>query len=184
MLRRPLVALGLLAGLVLGCAALAHALGGSLERPQIAIPSTGEEPNMQPDPTVKALHDALASFGDDYVGGWFINAHSKLFYRGDAARISAALERLAQVDGAALHVQFSKEPGRTNGPFLTDKQADQPCQWSVEHNAWGGDARALTIVIYLADEGLKLDELQLPTIHGRPAPAAPKGVDLPTEKRP
>ncbi|MFO0900660.1 MAG: hypothetical protein U0836_24795 [Pirellulales bacterium] len=184
MLRRVLVSLCVLAGLVLGFAALAHALGGSLDRPQIAIPSIGEEPNKQPDPTVMALHDALVSCGDDYVGGWFINAHSKLFFRGDAARISSALERLAQVDGAALHVRFSKEPGRTNGPFLTDKQADQPCQWSVEHNGWGGDARALTIVIYVADEALKLEELQLPTIHGRPAPAAPKSVELPAEKQP
>lgn len=183
MLRRQLVALFLLAGLVLGFAALAHALGGSLERPQIAIPASGEEPNQQPDPTVKALHDALVSFGNDYVGGWFHNAHSKLFFRGDAARISAALERLSQVDGAALHVRFSKEPGRTNGPFLTDKQADQPCQWSVDHNAWG-DARTLTIVIHVDAEGLNLDELQLPTIYGRPAPAAPKSVDLPAEKQP
>ena len=150
-----------------GSESRAIARGGTLDRPGRSMPVTGPGDDAKPDPTVNDLNATLTKLQEQFVSGWHINAHTKLFFRGDAEQISAALEKLAAVEEAALNVRLSTERGTANRPFPGSGPDSQPCQWSVEHNAWGANPRALTIVIYLGDGSVEVDKLTLPTIRGR-----------------
>ena len=136
----------------------------------------------------RGCHEALAEQTELFVGGWFINSHTKLYFRGDAKQISAALERLAKIEGAELSIRFSKQPGLAEQPFPaeqpapTEKPADRSCQWMVEHNAWT-TATALQVVIYVGDPSLDLEELSLPMVFGR-QPAECQTVEPPASGEP
>jgi hypothetical protein len=188
-MRRCLFVAGVLACLF-ASTELAHGLGGNLDRPGIAVPTVGQGDDKKPDATVKAMHEALSDQKDLFVGGWFINSHTKLYFRGDAKQISAALERLAKIDGAEITVRLSKQAGVAQQPFPVEesappeKPADRSCQWMVEHNAWT-TATALQVVIYLGDPAVEIEELSLPTVYGRkPAASQPVELSAPAEPKP
>lgn len=135
--------------------AAAFALGGTLDRPGLATPA-----GVDLRPAIEVLSDDAF----DYTTGWFINSHSMLCYAGDAADLNRFLDALSRVDGVTLSLRFSKETGPESSPF-PGGPAPKPCQWSVDHNAWG-DAGLLSVTVYLGDGKIDFEQLALPSWHG------------------
>ncbi len=149
--------------LAVGCLAradVAHALAGDLTRPSISIPVVGE--GGKHDPVVERMHRVLDSHEKDFTGGHFLNAHSVLHFAGGTKTVNALLDELSKVEGATLHVRFSKEAGVTQ--MLVGEKG--PCSCTLQHNAWT-NAHDIGLTIYLGDEGVAAAALVIPTIQGR-----------------
>ena len=134
----------------------AFALGGTLERPGIAEPAGTD---------LSQLRKVLAREDFTYVTGWFINAHSVLCYSGDAEDLSRFLHGLAECKGITVSLRFSKEAGQVRSPFDRKQPDSRACQWRVEHNAWV-DAGRVSVLVFLGDDRIDLDKLNLPDWHG------------------
>ena len=152
----------LFASVVLATAAFApvsaSALGGSLERPSLAMP-TGTD--------LRGVTEVLSREEFGYVTGWFINAHSMLYYSGDADRLNRFLAALTACDEIDVSVRFSAEAGEARSIFPAGEEGtiEAPCQWSVQHSAWV-DARRLTVTVYLGDSKIAPADLSLPAWRG------------------
>jgi hypothetical protein len=138
----------------------AWALAGSLDKPSIAIPTTGEGELRQQDPVCAAMHKVLTDHAKQFVSGRFINAHSTMEFGGSTDELNAMLTDLAAVEGAKLQVRFAKS-----------SEAPAPYQWRIQHSAWVGDPQSLSITVYLGDGKIQAENVVLPTIFGKqPAP--------------
>jgi hypothetical protein len=147
------------------------AAAGKLNRPEIAAPP-GDE-------TANELREALLDHKNLFAGGSYINAHSTLNFKGDARKLSRMLEQLCAVEGAAISIRFSQNVSRNRRVIASDnKPVDAGCQWSIDHNGWA-DAGRLSITILVGDGGVDLEELELPAIRGRKAPASPEKAEVP-----
>jgi hypothetical protein len=131
-----------------------------LDEPSIAIPSDGGKR----DTVVDRMQRVLTAHVKQFTGGHALNAHSVLHYRGGTKTVNALLDELSKVEGATLHVHLSKSAGVTR--MLIGERG--PCACSLEHNAWG-NARTISLTIYLGDEGIDPDELLIPPIAGQVA---------------
>jgi hypothetical protein len=143
--------------------ASAHAMGGNLRRPGIAIPTTGKGGKL--DPTAAAINEVLGAHEKQFAGGHFINAHSVLHFTGGAKTINALLDELSQIDGAVLWIEFSKEAGSAASPFPDKEKQPKVCDCTIDHNAWL-NANWVTITIYLGGDVTR-DEVTLPDAHNR-----------------
>ena len=162
MLRKScLVLLLLAAGSIPPAEALA--LGGNLKHPSISIPLTGQ--GGTPDPAGAAMSRVLAAHDKEFTGGYFLNARSVLHYAGGAKTINALLAGLARVDGAAIHIRFSKEAGKTEWGFPGEDEG-RACDCSIEHDGWG-DGRSITLNVFLGGKGVDPGELEIPAVVGR-----------------
>jgi hypothetical protein len=161
----------------------AWALAGNLDRPSIAIPSTGEGLASKQDPVCAGMQKALTEHAKQFIGGRFINAHTKMEFGGTTAELNALLKDLAAVEGAALQIRFSKGSDDPTVVVANGQDAAQPgFQWRIEHNAWVGDPQSLLITVYLGDGKIKLEEVQIPTIIGKkPATTDPPVIKLPSD---
>ncbi len=64
--------------------------------------------------------------------------NSVLYFGGGTTGVNALLGDLAKVEGASIHVKFSKEVGVTRWMFPgKDTPADRPCDCEVDHMGWG-----------------------------------------------
>ena len=150
----------------------ADAMAGRLRRPGIAIPSARGDGKL--DATVEAMNRVFGEHEKQFVGGHFINAHSVLEFASGVRTINKLLDELSKIDGAELRVRLSKESGVTDMQFALAGEQSQHCDFTVDHNAWG-NAHQVTITIYLSD-AVKLEELELPMIHGRATMAGNRGL--------
>jgi hypothetical protein len=168
-MRRTLVALVVVA--TVGHGGTAYGMGGNVNRPSLAIPADPKTKEM--DRVVKKLAEVLQGHQKVFTGGSFLNSHSVLYFGGKTAGVNALLGDLAKVEGATIQVRFSKEVGVTRWMFpVKDTPADLSCDCEVDHLAWG-DARTITLTIYLGGGRIQLETLDLPPIAGRP-PTTPR----------
>ena len=166
----------LLTGLAIGCAATllptdALAWGAPLEHPSLAMPEGLD---------AGRLMETLSRPDFTFVTGWFINAHTVMFYTGDADQLSAFLEAVTQHSRLAVHLRFSAEVGEASSRFPLGERGvvTAPCQWSVDHQGWGtGDA--ITVTVFLGDGTIRPEQVVFPAwsaaVRDRRAPVqAPK----------
>ncbi len=158
-------------GVLIGLGGAALGMGGNLDKPSISIPC--DPVTKEPDPVTQKIADVFRSHEKRFTGGSFINSHSELYFAGGAKGVNALLGDLAKVEGATVLVQLSKEAGVTQWKFATTTtQADSPCDCKIDHVGWG-DARVVTLKVYLGGSRIEPSELELPAVTGR-APRAGK----------
>jgi hypothetical protein len=167
MLRKLLLTASVAAAFCFIPTASVHAMGGTLSRPGIAIPSA--DGNGKLDPTAAAMNQVLGKHEKQFAGGHFINAHSVLHFSGGTKTINALLDELSQVDGAVLYIRFSKDGGSFASPFGDKKGHPTQCDCTIDHNAWA-NACAVTIRIYLGGDNVTLEDLSFPAIKGSAKP--------------
>jgi hypothetical protein len=149
----------------IGHGGAACGMGGNLDRPSIAIPADPKTKEM--DPVVQKIAEVLQSHQKAFTGGSFLNSHSVLYFGGKTAGVNALLGDLAKVEGTTIRVRFSKEAGVTQWMFpIKDPPADLSCDCEVDHLGWG-DARMITLTVYLGGGRIDPDTLELPAIVGR-----------------
>jgi hypothetical protein len=149
----------------IGHGAVAYGMGGNLDRPSIAIP--GDSKTKEVDRVAQKIAEVLQAHQKAFTGGSFLNSHSVLYFGGKTAGVNALLGDLAKVEGATIRVRFSKEAGVTRWMFpIKDPPADLSCDCEVDHFGWG-DARTITLTVYLGGGRIDPGILELPAIAGR-----------------
>jgi hypothetical protein len=162
---RQLLQATLIAAIISGIAvSRTYGIAGNLNKPGIAIPSDGGTP----DRVVAAMYAMLLKHEKQFVGGHYINADSVLHFAGGTKAINSLLAELSKIDGAVLHVRFSKGAESVDLVSETGAGLPEPYDFAIEHNAWA-DGRSLSITICLG-ENVRVEDLSLPAICGHSAP--------------
>jgi hypothetical protein len=159
--------LALVVALALGHGGSAHGMGGNLGSPSIAIPADPQ--TQKTDPVAQKIAEVLQAHRKEFTGGSFLNSHSVLYFAGGTPGVNALLGDLAKIEGATILVKLSAKAGVTKWMFPgKDTPADRPCDCEIDHLGWG-DARTLTLTVYLGGGRLDPDALNFPPIAGQPA---------------
>lgn len=143
-----------------------EAMAGTLRKPGIAIPSTGEERKL--DSTAASMNKVFQSHEKQFSGGHFINTHTVMHFNGGTKTINALLHDLSEIEGAVLRIRFSKEADIFTSRFVEQERQPKVTDFSIDHNAWA-DPHAITVTIYLGGD-VKLEDLNLPAIRGNLKP--------------
>ena len=152
-------------GLVIGLEGSALGMGGNLDKSSISVPADPKTGRM--DPVARKVADVLRTHDKNFTGGSFINSASELYFAGGAKGVNALLADLAKVEGATVMVRLSKEAGVTRRWFPTPgARAESPCDCRIDHLGWG-DARVVTLTVYLGGGRIDPDQLELPAVAGR-----------------
>ena len=163
-MRRMFLAAGVV--LAIGHGGEAFGMGGNLSRPSIAIPVDAKTKTM--DRVAQKMAEVLQAHYREFTGGSFLNSHTVLYFGGKTAGVNALLGDLAKVEGATIRIKFSKEAGVTRWMFPDkDTPADRSCDCEIDHLGWG-DARTITLTVYLGGGRIDPDALDLPPIAGQP----------------
>jgi hypothetical protein len=157
-----------MAGMLVASASDVFALAGKLDRPGISIPVVERDGESVHDPVVKAIDEVLKRKDWTFAGGYFVNWSTWLRYQGDAEELSAFLKALSEIDGARVTVTFARDSGKAISAPLEGADADADWQWSVSHVNLEENATLVVVTIYLGENGVDLEDVVFPPIHGRP----------------
>lgn len=146
------------------------AMGGNLKRPTIAMSRSDKKDRD----FGEAVMSAFILRERHFTGGYFINARSVLCFSGGTKTINGLLEDLSRIDGAVLTVRFSKAAGTTPSLGPDKLQPGKPCHCSIEHNG-AGFAHDLAVTIYLGNDDIDLEKLEIPPIRQHSGESTPLG---------
>jgi hypothetical protein len=142
----------------------AFGMGGLLKEPSLSfsVPAATGTAELgktkMPEPLQKLLN-VLSDKKRKFVGGYFINWETHLYYAGDASQLDRFLDELAKA-GGRIHLQLSKAASGTMLKLGDDVMQSGPAQWEVAHNSSLGDDR-FDVTIYLGDGKIDVEKLHL-----------------------
>ncbi len=165
------VAIGFACFCAVQAASPAFGMGGLLKQPGLAFStsaSTGaaELGKAKLPAQTQKLINVLSDKKQKFVGGYFINWETHLYYAGDAAHLDRFLDELAKA-GGRIHLHLSKAMSGTTLKMGDDVMESGPAQWEVAHNPFLGDDR-FDVTIYLGDGKIDPEKLHLELKSERP----------------
>lgn len=129
----------------------------------------GGKPLYKPDDQPRLFE----GFKDQFLGGYFINWRSTLYFAGKTEDLNRMLDELSRTARARVAARFSSEPNDLPRPMsgmnIAIKGKQGGAHWRLTHD--GGTGFGITV--YLVKGGVDLTKLRLPEFVGE-APSVKK----------
>jgi len=140
----------------------AFGMAGLLKEPGLSLsaPASTRLSNVKTPENVKRLLSVLRSKKQKFVGGYFVNWETHLYYAGETSKLDQFLDDLATA-GGRIHLHFSKKVNGTRLDLGGEVMDSDPAQWEVAHDPNLGEDR-FDVIIFLGDGKIDLEKLHLP----------------------